>query len=201
MLESQPLHLTNPFEAAYLGIETADTEASARITIRVPKRWLDMASQFSQDPRLPFNNATSAVFRAAIIRYLHELATANDQAEMMLYLQAASQLRHAAFKRNVEFESRRHIASFETALSEAARKKRPHVINDTLTEIRQIVERTRSETWRTDLELIIAGSEPIKRAARYLIDTWALSTDEAEERAARLWGEWLAHLEGALYGS
>ncbi len=199
-MQEKPLHLANPFDAAYLGVETADTEASARITIRVPKRWLDMASQFSQDPRLPFNNSTSSVFRAAVIRYLHELATANEEAEMMLYLQAAGQLRHAAFKRNVEFESRRHITSFETALTEAVRKKRPHVVNDTLSELKQIVERTRSATWQADLELIIAGSAPIRQAGEYLIQAWGGGSED-EKQHTLYWRVWLEYLERVLYGT
>ncbi len=199
MPEQRP-DLINPFDAAYLGLEYGDEPSTSRITIRLPKRWLEMATQFAQDPRLPFNHSISAVMRAAVMRYLYELASDHGEAEIMMYLQSANQLRHAAFKQSVEFESKRHIVSFESALGTAVKRKRLAALNDTLAELRAMIDRTHSDEWRGDLEIIVAGSEPIKRALRFLIGEWAKSPQEANQRRAQEWQHWLTHLEGVLYG-
>ena len=199
MTEQRP-DLINPFDAAYLGLELGEEPSTSRVTVRLPKRWLEMATQFAQDPRLPFNHSISAVMRAAVIRYLYELSSDHGEAEMMMYLQSANQLRYAAFKESVEFESKRHITAFESTLGVAVKRKRLATINDTLAELRAMIDRARSDEWRGDLEIIVAGSEPIKRALRFLIGEWAKDLQEPNRRRAQEWQHWLTHLEGVLYG-
>lgn len=190
----------NPFDFAYLGAEPLLEEGRVRaISVRIPERWIDIARQFANDARLPYNHNTSSLYRAGIIKYLMELAGTLHESEVMQYMQSLDQLKHNAQRQVMAQEFEQSIGHFEYGLVRDMRLRRLRGVYEILRDLQTFINTSTSEQFRTDGAFIVSKRPVVLAAVKFIVDAWSKAEGEYERRAAEGLWQWWQELQ-ALYG-
>lgn len=190
----------NPFDYAYLGQDTPEDPVTAQISLRLPKRLLEIAAMFAADTRLPFDHNMSAVLRAGIMKYLWELSAQHDTGDLAVYLQSMARLRRNAFAYRLQYEIDRHIGFYAAALNNAMKRGKTAAVHEILDELRIMYNTAPAPEWRTDFGYALATSKPVQEAVAFLVDKWSFSKSHNEASFAREWFDWWEKLQTILAG-